>query len=111
MKKYITILALCFAIKANSQNIDTVKSAILVKPIVFNAMAKDTLYQLTVNVFDLRVGDSTVGCNSYVQFYSRTAKQIGAINVPITKQVVNAWGTSDKAVEDFILLSLNLQRK
>lgn len=111
MKKYITILALCFALKANSQSIDTVKSAILVKPVVFNAMAKDTLYQLTVNVFDLKVGDTTVGCNSYVQFYSRTAKQIGAINVPITKQVVNAWGTSDTAVENFILLTLGLTRK
>jgi hypothetical protein len=111
MKKYITILALCFAISIKAQSIDTVKSAIQVKPVVFNAMQKDTLYQLTVNVFDLKVGDSTVGCNSYVQFYDRKAKQIGAINVPITKQVVNAWGTSDKAVEDFILLTLGLTRK
>ena len=111
MKKLLLFAALFAATSTQAQKIDTVKSAILVKPIVFNAMAKDTLYQLTVNVFDLKVGDSTVGCNSYVQFYSRTAKQIGAINVPITKQVVNAWGTSDKAVEDFILLSLNLQRR
>ena len=110
MKKILIVLCF-FALKANAQSIDTVKSAIQVTPIVLNAMAKDTLYQLTVNVFDLKVGDTTMGCNSYVQFFDRKAKSIGAINVPITAQIVNAWNSDDKIIENFILTFLNLTRK
>ena len=111
MKKIIIIAAVFAATSLQAQSIDTVKSAIQVTPIVLNAIAKDTLYQLTVNVFDLKVGDTTMGCNSYVTFFDRKAKSIGAINVPITAQIVNAWNSDDKIIENFILTFLNLTRK
>lgn len=111
MKKLLFIAALFAATTTQAQNIDTVKSSIQVVPTVYNSMQKDTLYQLTVNVFDLKLGDSTQGCNSYVSFYDRKAKNIGSMNVPIPSSVVNIWSTDDKVVENFILNFLGLKRK
>ena len=110
MKKVLLFFALFYAFTAQAQ-VDTVKGGILIKPVLVNYMTKDSAYQMTVNVFDLKLNDTTQGCNSYVVLYSRKASQVQAMNVPIPKQVVNAWGTSDKAVEDFILASLGLTRK
>ena len=111
MKKYIAILALLFASTLQAQKTDSVKNAIHVTPIVYSAMMKDTLNQLTISVFNLNVNDTASGCSSYIQFYNRKEKQIGAMNVPIPAATVNLWGVNDKIIEDYILNFLNLKRK
>jgi hypothetical protein len=112
MKKQILLaIATLFTISAFSQKIDTVKSAVIVEQVVYNAVQKDTLQQFTISVFDLKVNDTTQGCNTYVVFYTRTARQIGAANVPIPASVVNKWSADDRIIEDYILNILNLKRK
>lgn len=109
MKKYITILALCFAVKANSQSIDTVKSAILVKPVVVNSLQKDTAYQVTWQLFGL-TRDSSQGCNSYVQIFDRKAKKISDMNIPIPAATLVIW-TVDTVIDNFILTFLGLEKR
>lgn len=109
MKKYITILALCFAVKAHSQKIDTVKSAILVKPVLINWVNKDTVYQVTWRLFEV-TRDTSLGCNSYVQLYDRKDKQIADKNVPIDKHTLAIW-TVDAIIDNYILFSLGLEKK
>ena len=75
MKKYITILALCFAIKANSQQVDTVANAIQVKPVLYNALLKDTVYQVSWTVLGIPRHD-TSGANSYIQLFNNNEKRI-----------------------------------
>lgn len=111
--KSIIIAALLFSVTASAQTKDTtlvLPNAIKVQPIVFNAMAKDTLNQIAISVFGLNVGDTTSGCNTYVQYF-HSKRKIGDTNVPIPASVVNKWGTDDKIIENYILTFLNLKRK
>jgi len=75
MKKLLLILFVFAAFSASAQKIDTVNNAIQVTPVVINALAKDTAYQLSWNVFGINRND-TSGANSYVQLYDRKAKRI-----------------------------------
>ena len=109
MKKYITILALCFAIKANSQQVDTVANAIQVKPVLYNALLKDTVYQVSWTVLGIPRHD-TSGANSYVQLFDRKAKSIGQMNIFIPNAVIVAW-LNDTIIDDYILKYLGLQKK
>ena len=109
MKKYITILALCFAIKANSQQVDTVANAIQVKPVLYNALLKDTVYQVSWTVLGIPRHD-TSGANSYVQLFDRKAKSIGQMNIQIPNAIITLW-TSDNIIDDYILKYLGLQKK
>lgn len=109
MKKYITILALCFAVKANCQSIDTVKSAILVKPVCINWINKDTVFQVTWKLFEV-TRDTSQGCNSYVQLWDRKGKQIADKNVPIDKGTLAIW-TVDAIIDNYILFALGLEKK
>jgi hypothetical protein len=109
MKKYITILALCFAIKANSQQVDTVANAIQVKPVLYNALLKDTVYQVSWTVLGIPRHD-TSGANSYVQLFDRKAKSIGQMNIQIPNAVIVAW-LNDTIIDDYILKYLGLQKK
>ncbi len=109
MKKIITIIAVMFCINAQAQQIDTVKSAILVKPVLINWINKDTVFQVTWRLFDL-TRDTTQGCNSYVQMYDRKGKQIADKNVPIDANTIKIW-TVDAIIDNYILFSLGLQKK
>ena len=109
MKKYITILALCFAIKANSQQVDTVANAIQVKPVLYNALLKDTVYQVSWTVLGIPRHD-TSGANSYVQLFDRKAKSIGQMNIFIPNAVITLW-LNDTIIDDYILKYLGLQKK
>ena len=110
MKKYITILALCFAIKANSQSVDTVKAAIFIKPILVNAMTKDTAYQVTWSAFNVS-NDTTQGCNTYVQMFNAKAKKVLEFNCPIPSVVKNKWGLNDDVITDYIFLTFGITKK
>lgn len=111
--KHLLLAALLFSATASAQEKDTtlvLPNAIKVQPIVYNAITKDTLNQIAISVFGLNLGDTTNGCNTYVQFFDKKRK-IGDTNVPIPASVVNKWGTDDKVIEDYILTFLNLKRK
>ena len=109
MKKYITILALCFATSLKAQQVDTVANAIQVKPVLYNALLKDTVYQVSWTVLGIPRHD-TSGANSYVQLFDRKAKSIGQMNIWIPNAVIVAW-LNDTIIDDFILKYLGLQKK
>lgn len=111
MKKYILILGFSFLILNASAQLDTVKNAIQVMPVVYNQIEKDTLYQVHIQAFGLTIGDTTSGCNTYVTFYDRKAKRIGEKNIPIPASVVNKWGTDDAIIKEYVISLLNLVKK
>lgn len=126
--KQLLILALCFiaftsVIKATTSHsyvinkvdtggsfIDTVKGAIQVEPIVVNAMSKDTVYQLGWTAFGLS-SDTTVGCNTYVQLYTRKGTSVMAFNCPIPASVTNRWGSDNTIIDDYILSQYPLLKR
>jgi hypothetical protein len=108
MKKYILIIAVLFCTSASAQ-IDTVKNALLVKPVVVNSLQKDTCYQVTWSVFGVNRKD-TSGANSYVQLFDRKAKRVGELNVAIPYSVLSVW-LDDVVIDNYILTFLGLQKK
>ena len=109
MKKLLSILFVFAAFSASAQKIDSVKNAIQVTPAVINALAKDTAYQLSWNVFGINRND-TLGANSYVQLYDRKAKRIQEMNVRIPYSVLSVW-LEDKIIDDYILTFLGLKKR
>jgi hypothetical protein len=108
MKKYIFILAILFATQSQAQ-VDTVKNAIQVKPVVVNSLQKDTCYQVSWSVFGVNRND-TSGASSYVQLFNRKAKKVGELNVPIPYSVLSVW-LDDKVIDDYILTILGLAKR
>ena len=108
MKHLLVIIAVLFCTSANAQ-LDTVKNALLVQPVVVNALQKDTCYQVTWSVFGVNRNDTT-GANSYVQLFDRKAKKVGELNVPIPYSVLSIW-LEDKVIDDYILTFLGLKKK
>ena len=109
MKKLLSILFVFAAFSATAQKVDSVKNAIQVTPAVINALAKDTAYQLSWNVFGISRND-TSGANSYVQLYDRKAKRIQEMNVRIPYSVLSVW-LEDKIIDDYILTFLGLKKR
>jgi len=109
MKKLLLILFVFAAFSASAQKVDSVKNAIQVTPVVINALAKDTAYQLSWNVFGINRND-TLGANSYVQLYDRKAKRIQEMNVRIPYSVLSVW-LEDKIIDDYILTFLGLKKR
>ena len=107
--KHLLLIGFAFlALNATAQ-IDSVKTAIQVQPVVVNAMQKDTVYQVTWSVFGVNRND-TSGANSYVQLYDRKAKRVGELNIPIPYKVLSVW-LDDKVIDDYILTFLGLKKK
>jgi hypothetical protein len=109
MKKYILIIAVLFCTSAQAQSIDTVKNAIQVKPVVIDALMKDTVFQLKWEAFGLKRKDTT-GCNTYVQMFDRKGKQVRERNIPIPYSVTSVL-SNDTIIDDYILKYLGLQKK
>lgn len=117
MKKLIFCISILVSISAYSQVdtakkvnfLDTIKNAILIKPVVVDAIKKDTAYQVTWSLFGIS-RDTTQGCNSYVQIFDRKAKKISDLNIPITAATLAAWG-SDIVIDNYILTFLGLEKK
>lgn len=110
MKQTLTILAVLFCIAAKAQKIDTVKNAIQVKPVVVNALQKDTCYQLGWSVFGINRKDTTSGANSYVQLYDRKGKRVQEMNVQIPYAILAVW-LDDTIIDDYILKFLGLTKR
>jgi hypothetical protein len=109
MKKYLLIAALFAATTTKAQQVDTVANAIQVKPVLYNALLKDTVYQVSWTVLGIPRHD-TSGANSYVQLFDRKAKSIGQMNIQIPNAVIVAW-LNDTIIDDYILKYLGLQKK
>jgi hypothetical protein len=109
MKKYILIIAVLFCTSTQAQSIDTVKNAIQVKPVLYNALVKDTVYQVSWTVLGIPRKD-TSGANSYVQLFDRKAKSIGQMNIWIPNSIISIW-LNDTIIDDYILKYLGLQKK
>ena len=110
MKKIATIIAVMFCISASAQSIDTVQAAIFIKPVVVNAMTKDTAYQVTWSAFNVS-NDTTQGCNTYVQMFNAKAKKVLEFNCPIPSAVKNKWGLNDDVITDYIFLTFGITKK
>ena len=107
--KHLLLIGFAFlALNATAQ-IDSVKNAIQVQPVVVNALQKDTCYQVTWSVFGVNRND-TSGANSYVQLYDRKAKRIGEFNIPIPYSVLKVW-LEDVVIDNYILTFLGLKKK
>jgi hypothetical protein len=109
MKKYLLIAALFAATSTQAQQVDTVANAIQVKPVLYNALLKDTVYQVSWTVLGIPRHD-TSGANSYIQLFDRKAKSIGQMNIQIPNAVIVAW-LNDTIIDDYILKYLGLQKK
>ena len=110
MKHALTIIGLAFTLNASAQSIDTVKAAIFIKPILVNAMTKDTAYQVTWSAFNVS-NDTTQGCNTYVQMFNSKAKKVLEFNCPIPSVVKNKWGLNDDVITDYIFLTFGITKK
>lgn len=108
MKHLLLIIGLAFTLNASAQ-IDTVKHAIQVKPMVVNVLQKDTCYQVSWSVFGINRNDTT-GANSYVQLFDRKAKKVGELNIPIPYSVLAVW-LEDVVIDNYILSFLGLQKR
>lgn len=109
MKKLLLTLSLFAAFSAQAQQVDTVKNAIQVKPMLYNALLKDTVYQVSWTVLGIPRQD-TSGANSYVQLFDRKAKNIGQMNIWIPNSIISIW-LNDTIIDDYILKYLGLQKK
>lgn len=107
--KHLLIIGFAFLTLNASAQLDTVKNAIQVQPVVVNALKKDTCFQVTWSVFGVNRND-TSGANSYVQMFDRKANKVSELNVPIPYSVLSVW-LADTVIDNYILTFLGLTKK
>lgn len=108
--KHLLLIGFAFlTLNASAQQVDTVANAIQVKPVLINALKKDTVYQVGWSVFGLNRNDTT-GANSYVSLYDRKGARISEMNIPIPYSVLSKW-LDDVVIDDFIITFLGLQKR
>jgi hypothetical protein len=126
MKQILTISFLLWAFFVNAQGTYTttagtisptqpdtivvVKDALQVEPVLINALTKDTCYQLIWNVQNV-TRDTTQGSPCYVNMYDRGGRNFGQVNCYIPKEIINAWGTSDTIIDDYVLAYFGFRRR
>jgi hypothetical protein len=96
------ITAILTSILISTTPVDSIPSAIQVKPVEFNRLTKDTVTQINWWVFGLG-RDTAQGCNTYVVAYDRKGRKVTDGNVPIPAEIVKQWGTDNTLIDDFIL--------
>lgn len=109
MKKLILFAAIFAATNLQAQKVDTVKNAVQVKPVVIDALAKDTIYQFSVENIWLKLRDTT-GATTHVFYHDRTGRKFKDRNVHIPYSVVKVW-LDDSVIEDYILTFLGLTKR
>ena len=113
MKKLLLILAIATSLTSNAQisagtassTTDTlvqVPYAILIQPILINALTKDTAYQFIWNVQNLS-RDTALGATANVNLFDRNARNIYQSSVYIPKEIIREWGTDDTIIDSFII--------
>ena len=79
-----------------------VKNAILIQPILINALTKDTAYQFIWNVQNIS-RDTSQGAGAYVNLFDRKGRGIYQTSVYIPKEIIREWGTDDTIIDNFII--------
>lgn len=109
MKKIILLAAIFAAVTVQAQTVDTVKNAIQVKPVVVNALQKDTCFQVGWSVCGINRNDTT-GANSNVFFFDRKGRFFSEVKVRIPYSVLSVW-LEDIVIDNYILTFLGLQKR
>ena len=118
MKQLLLILAIATSLTSYSQGtisstiagtssptVDTlmpVKNAILIQPILIDALTKDTAYQFIWNVQNIS-RDTSQGAGAYVNLFDRKGRGIYQTSVYIPKEIIKNWGTSDEIIDTFMI--------
>jgi hypothetical protein len=118
MKQLLLILAIATSLTSYSQGtisstisgtssptVDTlmpVKNAILIQPILINALTKDTAYQFIWNVQNIS-RDTSQGAGAYVNLFDRKGRGIYQTSVYIPKEIIREWGTDDTIIDQFMI--------
>lgn len=79
-----------------------VRNAILIQPILINALTKDTAYQFIWNVQNIS-RDTSQGAGAYVNLFDRKGRGIYQTSVYIPKEIIREWGTDDTIIDSFII--------
>jgi len=110
MKHIHTLIGLAFSLNASAQ-VDSIPTAVQIKPIVINAIQKDTAYQVTWKGIDI-VNDTSKSMTTYVQVFDRKGKKVGESNVIVPASVVRQWMNGGKqAIDTFILTFYGLTKR
>lgn len=109
MKHILTTLAILFAVTTQAQKVDTVRNAVLVKPVLMNWINKDSAYQFTWQFFQVS-RDTANGCNSYVEVFDRKGKKLMEKNVPIDKATLHYYPNL-APIDRYIAFALGLELK
>jgi len=118
MKHLLTILALATCLTSNAEisagtasstndTLVVVPYAILIQPILINALTKDTAYQVMWNVQNIS-RDTAQGSPCNVTFYNRQGGGIYTAYCFIPKEIIKNWGTSDEIIDLYIINYFNL---
>jgi hypothetical protein len=115
MKHLLLILAIATSLTSYSQGtisstiagptVDTlipVRNAILIQPILINALTKDTAYQFIWNVQNIS-RDTSQGAGAYVNLFDRKGRGIYQTSVYIPKEIIREWGTDDTIIDQFMI--------
>lgn len=109
MRKLLIIIGLAFTLNAQAQKVDTVRNAVLVKPVLMNWINKDTAYQITWQLFQVS-RDTAIGCNSYVEVFDRKGKKLMEKNVPIDRSTLHYYPNL-APIDKYIAFALGLELK
>jgi hypothetical protein len=118
MKHLLTILALATCLTSNAQisagtatstndTLVVVPYAILIQPILINALTKDTAFQVMWNVQSI-TRDTAQGSPCNVTFYNRQGNGIYTAYCFIPKEIIKNWGTSDEIIDAYIIAYFHL---
>jgi hypothetical protein len=118
MKKLLLILAIATSLTSYSQisagtasptndTLVVVPYAILIQPILINALTKDTAFQVMWNVQNIS-RDTAQGSPCNVTFYNRQGNGIYTAYCFIPKEIIKNWGTSDEIIDLYIINYFNL---
>lgn len=111
MKHLLFIIGLAFTLNASAQKVDSIPLAIQIKPLVINAIKKDTAYQVTWRGIDI-VNDTTKSLTTYVQVWDRQGRQVGESNVIVPAEIVRQWMNKGRyAIDNFILTFYGLVKR
>ena len=118
MKQIVVIIALTFSLSSYCQinagtasptndTLVVVPYAILIQPILINALTKDTAFQVMWNVQSI-TRDTAQGSPCNVTFYNRQGGGIYTAYCFIPKEIIKNWGTSDEIIDLYIINYFNL---
>ena len=106
--KHLLLIGFAFLALNASAQIDSVKNAVQVHPLIINALNKDTIYQARVENMWGSPYDTSI--NTHVVVYDRKGKNVGERNVILPYSFLVVW-TNKSMVDNYILTFLGLKKR